>query len=244
MSGKSKNYKNCKNCGIELVKKNATYSTYDKVKGTYTFKSTCNYCARKFKTCLVNYDNPVLQQLAMRQNELIQKRLWHHKVAKPKREAAKIPYSKPEECNSCGVQLSEKNEHIIKSRVNNRATRCSSCVYGTNYCLYVYPTKELEELSKVQCKVIRRKLYKKKNFERIKYYTKRSFLKYKNKYYKKSASKSTKFRETLHDTYVRTRILQTIPGLIYEDVTSELIEIKRKQLLIKRKLKNQGIWVR
>jgi len=244
MSGKSKNYKNCKNCGVDLVKKNASYSTYNEITGIYTFKSTCNYCARKFKTCLVKYEDPVLEKLSLKQRKLIQNRLWHLNIAKPRKEAAKVPYIKPKECKSCGVQLSEKNESIIKSQINNRATRCKSCVYGTNFCLYIYPTKELEKLSIVQSRVLRNKLYRKKYPERIKCGVKKSQLKYQEKYYKKAALKNTEFRETLHDTYVRTRILQTIPDLTYEDITPELIEIKRKQLLIKREFKNQGIWVR
>jgi hypothetical protein len=244
MSGKKKHYTNCNQCGIKLIEKNATYSTYDAITGAYTYRNKCNHCARKANNCLVNYEDSDLQKLAIKQKNLIQNRIWHWKVAKPKKEAAKIPYIKPTECKSCGVKLSEKNECIIKSKINNRATRCMSCVYSKTYCTYQYSIPKFEELSKIQCRIIGRSLYKKRNLEKVKQSAKNSFLKYKDKYYKNAAFKQTYLRETLNNTYVRSRILQTIPGLTYNDVTPELIEIKRKQILIKRNLKNQGIWVR
>lgn len=46
---------------------------------------------------------------------------------------------------------------------------------------------------------------------------------------------------TLNDTYVKSRITVSTKGILkHQDITQELIEIKRKQLLLNRKLESNG----
>jgi hypothetical protein len=59
--------------------------------------------------------------------------------------------------------------------------------------------------------------------------------------YKPSVAKTrkTKYREELHDEYIKQLILNTSHGLLSaKDLTTDIINIKREQLILIRKLRN------
>lgn len=58
--------------------------------------------------------------------------------------------------------------------------------------------------------------------------------------YYKSKEYSTRQREILGDLYIKSILTKHSTNLTFSDVTPELIELKRKQLLLKRQIKNNG----
>jgi hypothetical protein len=60
------------------------------------------------------------------------------------------------------------------------------------------------------------------------------------KYKERMANSAKKYALELTDAHVRKIITNKSGGLLAKDIPQELIELKRKQLLLKRKIKNNG----
>jgi hypothetical protein len=229
------NHINCKKCGVKLIEKNSRLSTYDKDSGLYFVRSTCNYCARKVKYCVLKYEDPELEKLAAKQAKVLHCKNYYRKVIKPKRDAVKVPYEAPKFCIQCNIELCEKNEQIILSNVNNRGSKCKTCTHGYNSCKVFYPTKELQELSKINNKKLNLKLNKIRHPEMYREALKNSLAKNKDKYLITAKFYADKQRNELGDNYVKQRIVSS-GKLKTKEVTPRLIEIKRKQLELIRTL--------
>jgi predicted secreted protein len=136
-----------------------------------------------------------------------------------------------------------------------------------NWCRINYPTPELNALASKRCREITYDLYYKTNKNKItqkvkEYYCKNFDVKqaYQKKYFKTNrdylrqkhkewiAKNKVKYHEyhknyrkyassTLSDVYIKTTLATTL-GLKADQITPEMIDIKRKQLIITRKLKN------
>lgn len=136
-----------------------------------------------------------------------------------------------------------------------------------NWCRINYPTPELNALASKRCREIIYNLYYKTNKNKIsqrgkEYYCKNFNVKqvYQKKYFKTNreylrqknkewiAKNKIKYDEyhknyrrnasdTLSDVYIKTTLATTL-GLSASQITPEMIDIKRKQLIITRKLKN------
>jgi hypothetical protein len=139
-------------------------------------------------------------------------------------------------CIKCSILLCEKNEYLVfdKKYVRyHRANSCKSCATKANYCKLKYPSEELELLSKKRCQQISKNKWKIYNKEKVKEY------KSKQKQEQKESVKK------LDDYYVKVLLSRLSNHHInLDDVPEKLIELKKKELIIKRELKNQGIWVR
>lgn len=81
--------------------------------------------------------------------------------------------------------------------------------------------------------------YYKKYPEKVYAHSKINRIKNPEKYNLYSKLKKMKYVETAADPYIKSLICQD-NNLSYKDVPQELIKIKRKQLLLKRKIKNNG----
>jgi hypothetical protein len=228
-----KNHENCKKCGVKLVEKNSRLSTYDKESGLYFVRSTCNHCARKAKFCVLRYEDPELEKFAAKQAKMLHDKNYYRKITKPKKDAARIPYEAPKFCIQCNIELCEKNEQIIRSNINNRGSKCKTCTHGYNSCKLFYPSKELQELSKINNRKLNLKLNKIRHPETYKQALKTTFAKNKDKYLLRAKAYADKQRNELGDKYVKQRIVSS-GKFKTKEVTPQLIEIKRKQLKLIR----------
>jgi len=233
-----KNHTNCKKCGVELIEKNSRLATYDKNSGLYFVRSSCIYCSRKAKFCIFKYEDPELEKLATKQAKMLHSKSYYKRITKPKKESVKVSYVEPKECIVCSVELCKKNEHIIISEVNHRFSKCKTCMYGYKSCKIIYPTKELQELSKIKNKKLNLKVDKIRNVEVYKKALKATFEKNKDKYTTKYKVHTQKQRTELNDIYVKQRVVAGFK-LKTKEVTPELIEIKRKQLELIRTIKQK-----
>lgn len=139
-------------------------------------------------------------------------------------------------CIKCDILLCEKNEYLVfdKTYVRyHRANSCKSCATKANYCKLKYSSEELELLSKKRCQQISKDKWKIYNEEKVKEY------KSKQKQEQKESVKK------LDDSYIKVLMSRLSNHHFSLDAIPEkLIELKKKELSIKRELKNQGIWVR
>lgn len=137
-------------------------------------------------------------------------------------------------CKSCGIKICDKNKYtqVSYSRIYI-ANKCKSCERKTNFCDLHYESEELETLSKKRSLEISRSKWKLKNKEKLKQ------IKDQEKEEQKRKIKD------LDENYVK-RLLCNLSNhdFTMDNVPEKFVELKKKELLIKRKLKNQGIWVR
>lgn len=130
-------------------------------------------------------------------------------------------------CKKCGVSLCDKNKIKIKKHIR---IVCKSCHNNTNYCTVIYNSEELNILSKKICKKYNHSKAKKK-------YYRNNILKYKeyHKEYQKEYQKEKS--KILSDYYIKRTLLIHDKMLSSKNITPELIELKRKQLILKRNVK-------
>jgi hypothetical protein len=202
--------KNCSVCTVDLTKR--TWILRKNSDNTFGYvEKKCKYCIRNAKWCRVEYSDPELRELSIRQRKLLEKRSYYKRVIGSRRAAIRILKKEPTVCRRCGSELSEKNECIGLSKDKKRIDRCKHCRYGIEqFCKLSYSTIELEEFSILQNDKI-------------------------------TAHLAIIARRNLDDNYIKILILNSIQGLSPEDITPNLIEIKKKQLIVKRKLKNQKL---
>jgi hypothetical protein len=139
-------------------------------------------------------------------------------------------------CKKCEIILCKKNEYLqyhkklLKYYISHS---CRSCVSNANFCAIIYPTEELETLSKKQCQNISKRKWKLKNNEKVKEF--KTIQKQKQKL----------LVSELDNDYIKL-LLTRLANHHYtlDNVSEKQIELKKKELVIKRKLKEQGIWVR
>lgn len=136
-------------------------------------------------------------------------------------------------CKTCGIEICEKNKTTIKTKSKNYiANSCMSCVKNRKFCSLHYESKELEKLSIKRSKQLSK--------DKWKYYNKAKVISYKTVQKQKQKEVVT----NLGDNYIKMLINREHDNFAYNKITPELINLKRKEVLIKRKLKTQGIWVR
>jgi hypothetical protein len=200
--------KNCIVCSVDLTEKTWLLSKNANSIVNYVGQK-CKYCIRNANWCRVEYSDPELKKLSIRQRKLLEKRLHHKRVVVTRREANRVLKKEPTECRTCGSQLTEKNECIGLSKDKKRIDRCKHCRYGTGqFCKLSYPTIELEELCTFQNDKI-------------------------------SAHLAAVARRNLDNAYIKTLILNSIQNLTPRSITPNLIDIKRKQIIIQRKIREQ-----
>lgn len=137
---------------------------------------------------------------------------------------------------------------------------------NSQWCRVVYPSKELSKLASKRCKEITKMLYYEKNkeliIEKVKSYYYRNFdvksaynkkqyqfnkeyirekhkewiVKNKAKHDEYHVNYRRKASDTLSDVYIKTTLATTL-GLNVSQITPEIIDIKRKQIMIYRQLK-------
>jgi hypothetical protein len=78
--------------------------------------------------------------------------------------------------------------------------------------------------------------WNKANPEKSKLYIKAALLRHKKRYKEMSKETDKRFRETLHDSYMIRLIRGNTPSLYLPDIPQELIDLKRKQILLKRQI--------
>lgn len=139
-------------------------------------------------------------------------------------------------CIKCDILLCEKNEHLVfdKTYVRyHRANSCKSCATKANYCKLKYSTEELELLSKKRCQKISKDKWRLYNKEKVK------------EYKSKQKQEQKELVKKLDDHYVKLLMSRlSNHHFSLDDIPEKLIELKKKELIIKRELKNQGVWVR
>lgn len=139
-------------------------------------------------------------------------------------------------CKKCNVTLCEKNEMLYKRSYKGvqyflNMGVCGSC-HGrpSNFCRYKYADPILDECSILQQKRIDKKMHRLRHLEKFRA-RQREF------------QKNTRVNIS-NDYSIICLLSSTNLNLTKSDITPEMIEIHKKQLIIKRELKNQGIWVR
>jgi hypothetical protein len=139
-------------------------------------------------------------------------------------------------CKKCEIILCKKNEYVQYDKKLLKyyiAHSCKSCVANANFCSITYPTEELEELSKKQCQNISKRKWRLKNNEKVKEF----------KTIQKQKQKSSVAE--LDNDYVKLLLTRLANHhFTLDNISEEQILLKKKELIIKRNLKNQGIWVR
>ena len=142
---------------------------------------------------------------------------------------------KPENCIKCGIFLCTKNEIFVYCNKRKRTYRqnvCRSCKTNGLSCRLTYDDSKLEALSLSRYNAITTRFSRQRHIEKRKLY---------------QNLKSLVERETLDNRYIIKSLLHSTKIKLFESVeqiTPEIIEVKRKQLIVQRELKKQGIWVR
>jgi hypothetical protein len=143
-------------------------------------------------------------------------------------------------CVKCGVILSQKNEVLKKKSSLSkkyRAGRCKSCIRNHNYCTISYNSAELAELCRKQGKRIENILLRRRDPEKFRKRKQLERLLGGDLLKKRIAIYDEKRRINLEDGYIRNLITSTLP-ISSDLVTKKMIQVKRKQVIIYRKLKN------
>lgn len=147
--------------------------------------------------------------------------------------------------------------------------KCRACAIKASSCKYTYEDPILEAYSKIIAHRINNKLsrlrhqeaynkrqkrYREQNIERLREISRKNYRKNPDAYKKRAdqwrknntekalaMDKRTRNRnrERLNDNYLKRLLIKDTLGLSYQDVTPELIELKRKQLKIYRDVKQQ-----
>jgi len=186
--------------------------------GILRSKYTCVHCFRNVKYCKYVYEDPELEKIAkFNTNKRSSSIYFFRHIRNPDKPYKPFNKNTKGICKKCGVTLCNKNE-IYKNSVLLKVI-CKHCARkGAKMCQYIYDDPKLEKLSREVNKKLCQKL----------------------------ARKNTKTeRKNLDQKYIRYLLIADNKiSLNYDQITPELIEIKKKELLIKRELKNQGLWVR
>ena len=143
-------------------------------------------------------------------------------------------------CVKCGVILSQKNEVLKKKSSLSkkyRVGRCKSCIRNHNYCTISYNSAELAELCRKQGKRIENILLRRRDPEKFRKRKQLERLLGGDLLKKRIAIYDEKRRINLEDGYIRNIITSTLP-ISSDLVTKKMIQVKRKQVIIYRKLKN------
>jgi hypothetical protein len=120
------------------------------------------------------------------------------------------------ECNKCGVVLSDKNKAHPRKYKNGKIAKssvCRHCKSKATFCFYTYENPDLEKLS------LKKSVYV---TNQVCYYKNKDVYKQKDSLYKK------KLTADLDDKYVVKVLLRD--GYSKQDITSELIENRRREL--------------
>lgn len=135
-------------------------------------------------------------------------------------------------CKKCNITLCEKNEMLYKRSYKGvkyflNMGQCKACHSKTSFCKYKYEDPILNDYSLIQYKRVARKVHHFKNAEEYRV---------RNREFARNAIFN------ISDNYSRLCLLSH-PYLNLErsDITPEMIEIHKKQLIVKRKLKNQKL---
>ena len=137
-------------------------------------------------------------------------------------------------CKNCGIKICDKNKYIIDSRIDKYiSSMCRSCFINAKFCVLHYESKELEILSSKRSQNISKRMWQLKNPQKQKGIRIQD---------KKNQKKKVK---EFDEYYIKMLICRESKfNLKVEDIPQKLTELKKKELIIKRNLKNQGIWVR
>jgi len=137
-------------------------------------------------------------------------------------------------CSRCGVKICDKNKYKINPKVSKYISgMCKSCFINAKFCALHYESKELEILSSKRSQNISKRMWQLKNPQKQKGIRIQD---------KKNQKKKVK---EFDEHYMKVLICRESKlNLKVEDIPQKLIELKKKELVIKRNLKNQGIWVR
>ena len=130
------------------------------------------------------------------------------------------------ECTKCGVTLCEKNWLLQHSSKKLRPD-CKQCITNVISCSYKYTSDVLTKLSRKKARKIANIIYHNKET------TKKQQLSYNIKYAKINRKNRSML---LTDGYISTLLYSNF-GLLCKDITPEIIEVKRNQLILKRWLK-------
>ena len=124
-------------------------------------------------------------------------------------------------CTKCKEEK-DFNSFLFKKVINGYNSICRKCTtkHSLEYKKIRYKTDEKYRKLAIDSSLKRNK---KKSKERIKEDNKKQFL------YRK---------ENLTDTYVLLTFINTIPYKKFKNIPQELIEAKRQNIILKRKLKN------
>ena len=135
-------------------------------------------------------------------------------------------------CKCCGIKICDKNKYAIdpgKYILN----KCRACFKNTKFCVLHYDSKELELLSSRMSQNISKRMWQLKN------------PKHQQKIRTQEKENIKKKVKEFDERYIKNLICrETKINLKVDDIPHELVELKKKELVIKRNLKNQGIWVR
>lgn len=159
-------------------------------------------------------------------------------------------------------KIRSKSSSLEKKESNKKKQKSKN----DNWCRVVYPTAELSKLASKRCREITKMVYYEKNKEEIcqkvkDYYNRNFDIKavFNKKYYAsnkeyirekhkewitKNKDRNDQYHinyrrkasDTLSDVYIKTTLATTL-GLNASQITSEMIEIKRKQVKLYRELK-------
>ena len=147
-------------------------------------------------------------------------------------------------CTKCGVELCEKNWRIINN-CNHIELKCKYCIANVKSCRYIYPTEEMHQIAVKNSDIIKCKIYKlsKKGQATIKAYRPIAIIKSKQ-WLKDNKDRwnqmAVKRRQNLNNCYIKERLLDNELYLQRNDIPQELIELKRKQLITSRLIKQQN----
>ena len=186
--------------------------------GILRSKYTCSHCLRNAKYCKYVYATQEQEKIAKLNTSKRSSSIYFVRHKKDPNKPYK-PFNKDIKgiCKKCGVTLCNKNE-VYKNKLLLKVI-CKHCARkGAKACQYIYDDPKLEKLSREVNKRLSKEMA------------------YKN---------TTRERKSLDEKYIRY-LLTGDPkiNLNYDQISPELIEIKRKQVRTIRELKNQGIWVR
>lgn len=149
-------------------------------------------------------------------------------------------------CIKCNVIICEKNWRIDSKSKKPLFKKCIHCECNAKWCKVKY-TPEQYSIANRNCQIIKCQLWRKNNksyfSQRARNTSFKSTLKWmsenKDKVKKIRFKTAKKSRDALDNSYVK-KVITNSCNLSFNDIPQDLIELKRKQLLLTRKIKNNG----
>lgn len=137
-------------------------------------------------------------------------------------------------CKCCGIKICDKNKYVIDPGIGKYiSSKCRACFINAKFCVVHYESEELELLSKRMSQNISKHIWQLRN------------PKHQQKIRTQDKEKQKEKVKEFDERYIRLLICrETKLNLKVEDIPDKLVELKKKELVIKRNFKNQGIWVR